>query len=97
MQKTSLITDDMGHCFICGTNQNIQIHHCLHGTANRKKADKYKLIIPLCIYHHTGSRYAVHQDAVLDLKIKQLAQKKFEEVYGHEKYMEVFGKSYITE
>lgn len=93
--KKSIITDDMEHCFICKTTQNLEMHHCIHGTANRRKADKYKLVIPLCHTHHTGSNYSVHHDAKLDLKIKQIAQKKFEEKYSHEKWMEVFGKSYI--
>lgn len=41
----------MEHCKLCGSPY-VEIHHCLHGTANRKKADKYNLVIPLCHEHH---------------------------------------------
>ena len=37
-KKKSIIVDDMEHCKLCGSPY-VEIHHCLHGTANRKKAD----------------------------------------------------------
>ena len=79
----SIITNDMEHCFICG-NPTVAFHHVINGVANRKKSDKYGLIVPLCPRHHDE----IHQN-------QKLAQKKFEEVYGHEKFMEVFRKNYI--
>ena len=51
-KKKSIIVDDMEHCKLCGSPY-VEIHHCLHGTANRKKADKYNLVIPLC-HDHAG-------------------------------------------
>ena len=86
----SIITNDIEHCFICG-NPTVAYHHVINGVANRKKSDKYGLIVPLCPRHHDE----IHQNQKLDIKLKQLAQKKFEEVYGHEKFMEVFRKNYI--
>lgn len=94
MEK-SIVTEDMEHCLVCGTTSNIQIHHCIHGRANRKLSDKYGLVVPLCIYHHTGSNYAVHTNRELDLQIIQLAQRKFEEKYSHEEFMKVFMKNYL--
>ena len=92
--KKSIITDDMEHCFICGSPY-VQVHHCLHGTANRKMADKYKLVIPLCQKHHTGGLDSVHRNAELNLQVKRIAQEAFEQKYSREKFMEVFGKSYV--
>lgn len=90
----SILTDDMEHCFRCGTSQNIQIHHCIHGTSNRKNSDKYGLIVPLCIYHHTGSNDAVHLNADFDRRLKAYAQTKFEEMYPELSFKEIFGKNF---
>ena len=95
MAKKSIVTDDMEHCYICGSPY-VQIHHCIHGTANRKMADKYKLVIPLCMKHHTGSMESVHRNPDMDLKIKQIAQEAFESKKGNrEDFIRIFGKSYL--
>ena len=31
-------------CFFCENTEGLDEHHCMHGTANRKKAEKYDLI-----------------------------------------------------
>ena len=90
----SIITKDMSHCYICHTTQNLETHHCLHG-ANRKKADKYGLVVKLCRMCHTGSKYSVHQNKAVDLRLQKLAQEKFEAIYGHKKFMEEFHKNYL--
>ncbi len=88
----SIIQKDMGKCFLCGNTQNLEVHHCIHGTANRKKADKYGLVVRLCHQHH----YIVHnQDSALDMALKKEAQRAFEKLYGHFKFMEVFGINYL--
>lgn len=80
-KKKSIIVDDMEHCKLCGSPY-VEIHHCLHGTANRKKADKYNLVIPLCHEHHTGGKQSAHLNARYDLMYKKMAQKAFEEKIG---------------
>lgn len=82
-------------CFICGTTLNLHDHHCWHGTANRKKAEKYGLKVFLCQEHHTGGS-GVHFNKVMDEGLKKLAQKKFEELYGsREDFIREFGKSVL--
>ena len=81
-------------CLICGYTRDLEKHHCMHGTANRRKAEKYGLTVWLCRRHHTGPE-GVHMDAETDLEMKKLAQHVFEENYGHEKWMEVFGRNYL--
>lgn len=93
--RVSLLTTDMKHCIVCGTTQNIHIHHCIHGNGYRKLSDKYGLIVPLCATHHNMSNDGVHFNHELDEKIKGMAQKKFEMVYGHEEWMRVFGRNYL--
>ena len=90
----SMITDDMAKCFICGSMYKVEKHHVFNG-ANRKHSEKYKLVVPLCHYHHTGSMNSVHQNQQMDEKLKRYAQRKFEEKYGHDLFMKVFKKSYI--
>lgn len=90
----SIITDDLDHCYLCKTNINIHIHHCIYGTANRKLSDEYGLIIPLCSNHHNMSKFGVHFNKDLDKKIKKLAQEKFEETYPELSFLKIFGKNY---
>ncbi len=40
-------------------------------------------------------RYSIHYQKQLDLELKQLAQKKFEESHSREKFIEHFIKSYL--
>jgi hypothetical protein len=44
---------------------------------------------------HNLSNYGVHFNKDLDRKLKQETQEKFEELYGHDKFIEVFGRNYI--
>ena len=92
----SILTDDLDHCLICGS-PHVEIHHCIFGTANRKVADRYGLVIALCREHHTGGLDSVHRDAGLDLQIKRIAQEAFEKKYSHDKFVEIFGKNYKEE
>ena len=93
--KKSILTKDMEHCLVCGTNQNIHIHHVIYGTAKRKLSDKYGLIVPLCATHHNMSKQGVHFNKTLDTKLKQYAQRKFEENYPELSFLKVFGKNYL--
>lgn len=81
-------------CFFCGAPYPLERHHCLHGTANRKLADKYGLTVWLCKRHHEE----VHRNADTDLILKQRAQIAFEHQYGDRNdFLRVFGRSYIFE
>ncbi len=94
MAGKSIITNNMERCLICGSMRQIEIHHCVFGRANRKLSDQYGLVVPLCIEHHRG-RTGVHQCRAVDLKIKKLVQRKFEEQYDREKWFELFGRNYL--
>lgn len=82
-------------CWVCGTRQNLHTHEVFYGTANRKKSIKYSLQVKLCGRHHNLSSEGVHFNKALDTQLKMFAQKKFEEKYSHEKFMEVFKKNYL--
>jgi len=80
-------------CFFCGSNNWLETHH-IFGGANRKKSEKYGLVVDLCHFCHNEPPLGVHHNAKQMLKLKQAGQKAFEQVYGHEKFMQEFGKNY---
>lgn len=82
-------------CLVCRSTYNLHVHHCFFGSANRKLSEKYGLTVFLCPRHHNMSNAGVHFDKTLDLKIKQLAQRKFEETHTREEFMAIFGKNYL--
>ena len=88
----SIMTNDLEHCYICGS-PNVQIHHIFAGS-RRKKSDEWKLIVPLCMTHHTGM-FGVHNDPEKMNRMKQAGQRRFEELYGHDKFMQEFGKNFL--
>lgn len=78
-------------CYICGTTQGLHRHHLLHGTANRKKAEQYGLVVYLCWKHHMQ----VHADPEMDRTFKMLGQRMFEETHTREEFIKEFGRSYL--
>ena len=82
-------------CLVCRTTYNIHKHHVFYGTANRKKSEKYGLTVYLCARHHNMSNEGVHFNKPLDLKIKQLAQRKFEETHSREEFIAEFGRNWL--
>lgn len=92
MQKKtfSVIDNDNTSCFLCGRRGAMHRHHALHGS-RRKKAEEYGLTVYLCPICHQE----LHDHGKNDLELERLAQEKFEEVYGHEKWMKEFHKNYL--
>ena len=80
---------------MCGKTNDLHTHEVFYGSANRSKSIKWKLQVRLCGEHHDLSSKGVHFNKVLDTQLKKFAQTKFEELYGHEKFMEVFKKNYL--
>ncbi|MEF9968410.1 MAG: hypothetical protein RR766_07825, partial [Longicatena sp.] len=76
-------------CYRTGSTLNLHKHH-VFGGAFRNKSEKYGLYIYLRSDWHNMTPYAIHIDKKFDLIVKQIAQRKFEEIYGHDKFMEVF-------
>lgn len=90
----SILQDDTSCCIICG-RYGTEIHHVIYGSANRKLSDKYGLVVGLCYDHHRG-RFGVHNcNKELDMKLKRMAQIRFNEVYENEDFKAIFGKNYL--
>lgn len=87
------IIQEEKRCYLCHNTFDLNDHHIVYGTANRKLSEKYGLKVWLCQHHHTG--YAgVHFNKDIDLFLKRTAQEKFEEVYPDLNFREIFGRSY---
>ena len=92
--KTVLQTEK--ECFVCGTPFNLHDHHIFFGKPNRQLAERRGLKVWLCVQHHTSSNDAVHNNRVLDLSLKRMAQKYYEEHYGtREQFIQEFGRNYL--
>ena len=89
------ILQDKKECWACHTRFNLHEHHCLYGTADRKKAEQYGLKVWLCVEHHTGIKGVHNGNRKLDTELKQLAQREFEKIHGHEMFMNTFHRNYL--
>ena len=81
-------------CFICKTTRNLNKHHILHGSANRRISEDTGLWCYLCIDHHTGQN-GVHKNRELDLELIQYAQRKYEETHSRDEWRSLFTKSWL--
>ena len=81
-------------CFVCGCTRELELHHIMHGTANRRLATQYGLTCLLCRFHHTG-KTGVHNNAELNRRLQREAQMAFERTHTHAEGMTIFGKNYL--
>jgi len=93
-ERYSILTNDLNKCYICGAKENIHIHEIYFGK-NRQNSMKYGCCVPLCFYHHNGSKHAVHYDKYLDDLLKEECQRKFEKEHSREEFISIFGRSYL--
>ena len=82
-------------CYECGSGYDISRHEIFYGRAYRDKSKQYGLWINLCYKCHNE----VHngKDHSLDIRLKQEGQKRFEEIFSHEKFMAEFDKNRLED
>lgn len=90
--KSIIHKDNTECCFICG-QWATDTHHCIHGTANRKLADKDGLTVRLCHTCHKN----LHDKGNFKRELQRIAEARWMEYYGksEEEFRERYGKSYI--
>lgn len=91
MTKSILQDVDEPECYVTHTTRNLDCHHIFHGI-RRKAADKWGCWVWL---NHDVHMNLHSQNTELDKQLKKECQEEFERRYGHDKFMEVFGKSYL--
>lgn len=87
------IVQDMTHerCFVCGRTGALDLHHMMHGVANRRLATRWGLTCYLCRTCHVRA----HSDKKLNLWLEQQAQTAFEKTHTRQEWMTIFGKNYL--
>ena len=94
-RSPSILTNgNVRRCYLTGTTAGLDIHHILPG--RRALCDKWGL----WVYLNHEIHMKIHNDhwyTPWRYGLIQEGQKRFEKLYGHDKWMEVFHKNYITE
>lgn len=91
----SIISNER-ECLVCKTTFDLHRHHVFFGTANRKLSEQYGCWVYLCGRHHNLSNAGVHFNKPFDTKLKQICQKKWEELNGsREDFIRTFGRNYL--
>lgn len=80
-------------CEVCGM-PFAETHEIFFGK-HRQLSIEYGLQALLCPKHHLGPT-GPHQCRERDIELKKRGQEWFERLYGHDKFMEVFGRDYIA-
>ncbi len=98
MRKSIVVNPDDRECAVCGKTIDLQWHHIIHGTANRVMSDRYGITCWLCLHCHTNLHNSPqHYWRDVDHQLQATAQRKFEDKYSHEKWMEIFKKNYLDD
>lgn len=85
-------------CFICSCPFGLHEHHIYFGTSRRKISEQNGFKVWLCPLHHEGT-YGIHgkNGHDLDIYLKQVCQKKYEETHSREEFINLIGKNYLEE
>lgn len=95
MGEIDSLLQSVKECYISGRTDHLEKHHVYSGS-RRKAADKWGCWVWLNHDYHTGA-YGIQYNAIESLKLKQACQRAFEQLYGHERFMDVFGKNYLED
>lgn len=92
------IIDERKKCFLCGSEVELERHHCIHGNANRRLAEKDGLWVWLCHDCHLG-QYGVHEHGGrhMDLALKRVAEAAWmmENNKTAEDWIQRYGKNWL--
>lgn len=97
-------------CFLCRieasekgyfgelSDKGLHRHHVIFGRGYRSLSEKWGLWIYLCYHHHTEPGDASpHYNKAVDNMLRKEAQRRFLTKESQEKWMEIFGKNYLSE
>ena len=79
-------------CWFCKSQKNLELHHCIHGTANRKLADEDGLTVWLC--HECHQNLHDHGDGDEELKHEAMLAWMFEYNKTKKDFLKRYGKMY---
>ena len=84
-------------CFITGSTYNLHKHHIFYGNPWRRISEENGFWVYLIGRLHNQSDNGVHgkNGHKLDIKLKQICQRKFEETHSREEFMKLIGRNYL--
>ena len=79
------------------TDEGLDKHHVIYGTANRRLSDQTGLWVYLCKRHHNldNSPVAVHFNRAVREELCRDAQRAYLRDHSFEDWMEKFGRNYL--
>lgn len=85
-------------CFLCGRWTGLERHH-LFGGPNRKKSDKYGLVVDLCHTCHNEPPLGVHNNKETMAYLHRYGQTVAmrEQGWTVDEFRREFGKNYLEE
>ena len=93
MRHRSRIQDEKV-CFLTGRTDNLELHHCLNGTHQRKKCDQDGLVVWLTHDEHWNLHNTI-EGKEIKRWLKQVAQEVYEQDHTREEFIKRYGKSYL--
>ena len=78
-------------CYVTGSRVNLDCHHVYAGS-RRKLSDEWGCWVWL---RHDIHMELHQRNPTLDKRLKRECQEAFEALYGHDQFVEIFGKSYL--
>lgn len=88
------VIQDNKECYLCGTNLNLEEHHCLNG-GDRKKCEQDGLKVWLCVNCHHVAPHSAHRSIKTRIRLKQVAQAKYLESHTLNEWFRRYHKNYL--
>lgn len=89
----SILQEDR-RCYFCNCVTGLEKHHVFAGVANRKISEARGFWVMCCNDCHTG-RDGVQYNREKNLRLKQDAQRAFEQNHTHQEWMDLIRKNYL--
>lgn len=96
-KKSILPEDRKGVCYLCGSRRLIEEHHIFFGYGYRDLSEEHGMKVYLCLECHREGPEAVHRCRETDLYLKRTAQEEFEKQNTRQRFIKIFGKSYLDD
>lgn len=89
------IMQDEKRCYVTKA-ENVPLHkHHIYGGPNRRVSEANGFWVWLRPEWHNMSDHGVHFNMVLDMKLKQECQRKYEETHTRDEFMALIGRNYL--
>lgn len=89
------ILQDTRECYITGDTVGLHKHHIYFGSPNRRISEAHGFWVWLRWDWHNGADYGVHFNHILDLRLKQVCQERFEQTHTRDEFMALIGRNYL--